>query len=71
MVVDYTANVQSSSSGESQLPELRYDDWSWLVLDLEVAEGELDMEIDQSMTSNRDCTYAYANECDTGSISCN
>lgn len=44
VVVDYSTHLQSSASGEYDLPDPRYDDWSWLVLDLEVAEGELDME---------------------------
>jgi hypothetical protein len=44
VVVDYSTHVQSSPSGEYDLPEPRYDDWGWLVLDLEVVEGELSME---------------------------
>lgn len=42
-VIDYSTHVQSSASGKYDLPDPRYD-WSWLVVDFEVVEGQLDME---------------------------
>ena len=44
VVVDYSTHIQSSASGQYDLPEPRHEEWDWLVMDLEVVEGELDME---------------------------
>lgn len=44
VVVTYTTHVQEGASGGYDLPDPTYDDWAWLVLDLEVVEGELSMQ---------------------------
>lgn len=46
VVVSYSTHIQSSSSGEYDLPEnfqIERNGWSRLVAELEVLEGELDM----------------------------
>ncbi|QLG61976.1 hypothetical protein [Halorarum salinum] len=43
-VIEYTAHVQDDANGEYDLPEPIYDNWSWIVIDFEVVEGQLDME---------------------------
>jgi hypothetical protein len=42
--VEYSTHVQSGASGEYDLPEPAYDNWGWLVVDLEVTTGELNMQ---------------------------
>jgi len=44
VTVDYSTHVQDSATGEYNLPEPAHEGWSWLVVDLEVTRGELDME---------------------------
>ena len=44
VTVDYSTHVQDSATGEYDLPEPTRDSWSWLVVDLEVTSGELDMQ---------------------------
>jgi hypothetical protein len=43
-VIEYTTHIQEAGNGEYHLPEQRYEDWSWIVMDFEVIEGQLDME---------------------------
>lgn len=43
VAIDYSTHVQSSAFGEYDLPDPQYDDWSWLVVDIDVREGQLDM----------------------------
>jgi len=42
-VVDYTVHIQDSADGEYDLPEPRNEGWGWLVLEISVAGGELEM----------------------------
>lgn len=44
VTVEYSTHVQNGATGEYDLPEPAYDNWGWLVVDLEVTSGELSMQ---------------------------
>ena len=42
-VIDFSSHVEDPPSEEYELPDSQYGNWSWIVVDFEVLEGELDM----------------------------